>query len=198
MENEKCWLNTNSTAPPAPLMSLMRMSDISSHAPSRPWSVERGGDWRDMSSLVRGVVREVLSSQKYGRAPFQSEARLTPAPLLIFRRHLDSGTHNCEFCVPLSRSHPNRAKRSSVRCASVFVQVQTRRLAARQHGTTSLILRDLPLKERFTVVDTVSIPTPTPLRNPIRARAEKCLLTTRAREKSASFRWVLTDKILEL
>ena len=81
-----------------------------------------------------------------------------------------------EFCVPLSRSHPNRAKRSSVRCASVFVQVQTRRLAARQHGTTSLILRDLPLKERFTVVDTASIPTPTPLRNPIRARAEKCQL----------------------
>ena len=85
-----------------------------------------------------------------------------------------------------------------MRCASVFVQVQTRRLAARQHGTTSLILRDLPLKERFTVVDTASIPTPTPLRNPIRARAEKCLLTVRAREKSAFCRWVLTEKMFEL
>ena len=63
---------------------------------------------------------------------------------------------------------------------------------------TSLILRDLPLKERFTVVDTASIPTPTPLRNPIRARAEKCLLTVRAREKSASCRWVLTEKLFEL
>ena len=72
-----------------------------------------------------------------------------------------------------------------MRCALVLLQVQTRRLAARQHGTTSLILRDLPLKERFTVVDTASMPTPMPLRNPIRARAEKCLLTVRAREKSA-------------
>ena len=62
----------------------------------------------------------------------------------------------------------------------------------------SLILRDLPLKERFTVVDTASIPTPTPLRNPIRARAEKCLLTVRARELSATCRWVLTEKSLEL
>ena len=58
--------------------------------------------------------------------------------------------------------------------------------------------RDLPLKERFTVVDTASIPTPTPLRNPIRARAEKCLLTVRAREKSATCRWVLTEKMFEL
>ena len=80
----------------------------------------------------------------------------------------------------------------------VLLQVPTAGWRRRQHGTTSLILRDLPLKERSTVVDTAPIPTPTPLRNPIRARAEKCLLTVRAREESASCRWVLTEKSLEL
>ena len=82
-----------------------------------------------------------------------------------------------KFCVRLSRSHPNRATRSSVRRALVLLQVPTADWRRRQHGTSSLLLRDLPLKERFTVVDTASIPTPTPLRNSIRARAEKCLLT---------------------
>ena len=72
------------------------------------------------------------------------------------------------------------------------------RVAAPAAWHTSLVLRDLPLKERFTVVDTASIPTPTPLRNPIRARDEKCLLTVRAREKSATCRWVLTEKMFEL
>ena len=60
---------------------------------------------------------------------------------------------------------------------------------------TSLILRDLPLKERFTVVDTAPIPTPTPLRNPIRARAEKCLLTVaRARSRKICFLPVGVDR----
>ena len=61
-----------------------------------------------------------------------------------------------------------------------------------------LILRDLPLKERFAVVDTASITALVPLRNPIRARSEKCLLIVRARETSATCRWVLTVKCLEL
>ena len=129
----------------------------------------------------------------------QTDARLTLEPLLLFHRSQVTGAaHTHMACVRPRKPNSNRSKRSRVRCASVFVQVQTRRLAARQHGTTSLILRDLPLKERFTVVDTASIPTPTPLRNPIRARAEKCLLTVRAREKSASCRWVLTEKMFEL
>ena len=40
---------------------------------------------------------------------------------------------------------------------------------------TWLLLRALPLKELATVVDTVLMPTLSPLRSPIRARAEMCL-----------------------
>ena len=47
-----------------------------------------------------------------------------------------------------------------------------------------LFLREPPLKERFTVVDTASKPTLSPLRTPRRARDEKCLLLLDAREKS--------------
>ena len=102
-------------------------------------------------------------------------------------------------CVPEIKQNANRANKAfeRERCTRFHpgAQLPGGGTAAWQ---TSLILRDLPLKERFTVVDTASIPTPTPLRNPIRARAEKCLLTVRAREESASCRWVLTEKILEL
>ena len=115
----------------------------------------------------------------------QTGARLTLEHLLIRSTALTLAAHTHMACVRPRKRNSDRATRSSVRRAPSYFQVQTRRLAARQHGTTSLILRDLPLKERFTVVDTASIPTPTPLRNPIRARAEKCLLTVRAREKSA-------------
>ena len=118
----------------------------------------------------------------------QTGARLTLEHLLIFHRSHAGRTHAHRMaCVRPRKRNSDRATRSSVRRAPSYFQVLTCRLAARQHGTTSLVLRDLPLKERFTVVDTASIPlpTPTPLRNPIRARAEKCLLTVRAREKSA-------------
>ena len=101
-------------------------------------------------------------------------------------------------CVRPRKQNANRAKRSSVRGALVFIPGANPPTGGAAAWHTSLILRDLPLKERFTVVDTASIPTPTPLRNPIRARAEKCLLTVRAREKSATCRWVLTEKMFEL
>ena len=107
-----------------------------------------------------------------------------------------------KFCVRLSIKVASESRKPfalSVRRASVFIQVPTNLPAGGAAAwQTSLLLRDLPLKERFTVVDTASIPAPTPLRNPIRARAEKCLLTVRAREKSASCRWVLTEKMFEL
>ena len=44
--------------------------------------------------------------------------------------------------------------------------------------------RASPLKRRCTVVDAVPMPTPAPLRGPIRARAEERLLIVGAREKS--------------
>jgi hypothetical protein len=50
---------------------------------------------------------------------------------------------------------------------------------------TWLLLRALPLKERATVVDTVSIPTLSPPRSPIRARDEMCLLILGAQNKTA-------------
>ena len=45
--------------------------------------------------------------------------------------------------------------------------------------------RALPLKERFTMVDTVPKATRTPPRVPIRARASECLLLSRTHEKTA-------------
>ena len=50
-----------------------------------------------------------------------------------------------------------------------------------------LILRGLPLKERFAVVDNASIPALVPLLNPIRAGSEMCLLIVRARERHISY-----------
>ena len=46
-----------------------------------------------------------------------------------------------------------------------------------------LLLRASPLKKRTTVVDTVSMPTLSPPRNPIRARDEMCLFILGARER---------------
>ena len=50
-------------------------------------------------------------------------------------------------------------------------------------GMARLLLRTSLLKELFTVVDAASMPTPTLLRDSIRARDENCLLTVGAPEK---------------
>ena len=47
-----------------------------------------------------------------------------------------------------------------------------------------LLPREVPLKERFTVVDAASMPTPTPLRAAIRALADMLVLRMSAREKN--------------
>ena len=137
------------------------------------------------------------ASLKCGRASFLTDARLTLEHLLLFHRSLVSGTH----------AHGVRAgNQTELKSGKAFERERDTRFhpGAQLPGggtaawQTSLLLRELPLKERFTVVDTASIPTPTPLRNPIRARDEKCLLTVRARELSATCRWVLTEKMFEL
>ena len=137
------------------------------------------------------------ASQKCSRASFSTDARLTLEHLLLFHRSLVSGTHAHVVRAGNQTERESRNAFERERCIRFHPGAgpPSGGAAAWQ---TSLILRDLPLKERFTVVDTASIPTPTPLRNPIRARAEKCLLTVRAREKSASCRWVLTEKMFEL
>ena len=139
----------------------------------------------------------MFSSLKCGRASFSTNARLTLAPLLLFHRSHAGRTHAHGVRAAEKTELESRKAFEREACPQLFpgAQLPTGGTAAWQ---TSLILRDLPLKERFTVVDTASIPTPTPLRNPIRARAEKCLLTVRAREKSATCRWVLTEKMFEL
>ena len=50
-------------------------------------------------------------------------------------------------------------------------------------GMDRLLLRTSLLKELFTVVDAASMPTPTLLRDSIRARDENCLLTVGAPEE---------------
>ena len=139
------------------------------------------------------------------RALMQTRARLTLEPLLLFHRSHTGRTHAHGVCAAEKTELESRKVFERERCPR-FAPGATCRLAARQLGTTSLTLRDLPLKERSSVVDTASIPTPTPLRNPIRnpirARDEKCLpYSPCALEKNllpAGARWVLTEKILEL
>ena len=58
--------------------------------------------------------------------------------------------------------------------------VQWRRSAWSTRTLSWLILGAPSSKRRFAVVDAVPTPTPTPLRDAIRARAGKCLLLARA------------------
>ena len=61
-----------------------------------------------------------------------------------------------------------------------------------------LLTRNPPLKTRFTFVDAVLTPTLSTPRDPIRARAEMCLLIVCAREKTAFCRREFTVICLEL
>ena len=114
------------------------------------------------------------SSLKYGRASFSTGARLTLEPLLLFHRSHAGGTHAHGVRAAEKTELGSRNAFEREACPQLFpgANLPTGGAAA---WHTSLILRDLPLKQRFNVVDTASIPTSTPFRKPIRARAEeKC------------------------
>ena len=69
---------------------------------------------------------------------------------------------------------------------------QWRRTAWSTRTLSWLILGESSSKERFAVVDAVPTPTPTPLLDAIRARAELCLPRVRARRETACCRRVPT------
>ena len=90
--------------------------------------------------------------------------------------------------VRLSRRNANRSKRASVRTTPVSdpasVQPSGGAAAWSSCSLGSLCLRDSPLKKRFAVVDTASMPTPALLYDAMRARADMWLLLVGARKKT--------------
>ena len=106
--------------------------------------------------------------------------------MLLCHRHHDSGTRKIipRATVKVASKKNERLERSRV---LGFAPAAARRLpspsAWHMDGMARLLLRLSPLKRRFTVVDTASMPTLTPLRDSIRARDENCLLTVGAPDK---------------
>ena len=135
------------------------------------------------------------SSLKYGRANANEGTPHARAFAYFPIGHLDSRTQH-------------ELLRATVKTACESEQTRERELVLQLHNRRQpihwrrawwpsrslawLLPRDLPFKERFAVVDAVPTPTPTPLRDAIRARAELCLPRVRARRETACCRRVPT------
>ena len=107
-------------------------------------------------------------------------------PMLLCHRHHDSGTHKTRprATVKVASKKNERLERERVlRIAPAAARRLPSPSAWHMDGMARLLLRLSPLKRRFTVVDTASMPTLTPLRDSIRARDENCLLTVGAPDK---------------
>ena len=106
--------------------------------------------------------------------------------MLLCHRHHDSRTRKIipRATVKVASKKNQRLERERV---PGFAPAAARRLpspsAWHMDGMARLLLRTSLLKELFTVVDAASMPTPTLLRDSIRARDENCLLTVGAPEK---------------
>ena len=132
---------------------------------------------------------------------FSSGGRATAAPLLLFHRRLDGGTH----ALHVRAAEKTEVESEQTRGREATPHPQTKwqpgdwRAAAWSSWTLSLLfLRDSPFKKRFTVVDAASKPTLKQLGYSMRARAEMCLLLARARRESACDRCALTAFCWEL
>ena len=104
-----------------------------------------------------------------------------------FHRRTASRSRRCSFSTAVFTERESE----QARLLHAFLRLEQRRQPGEceaagwpSRSLSWLFLRELPLKERFTVVDTASKPTLSPLRTPRRARDEKWLLLLDAREKS--------------
>ena len=109
-------------------------------------------------------------------------------PLLLCHRHLDSGMETVRLHATVKTAWQTDQALERKRC----IGLQVRRQPAEWHGAGGhtwskdlLLLRALPLKERFTIIDAVSKPTPPRLRSPIGARGVYSLFLACAKKKSS-------------
>ena len=108
-----------------------------------------------------------------------SEARADGAVVLRCDRRLDGdiGTHRGRVAVKIAvESEQTREREAVLRLDRRRQPVQWRRSAWSTRTLSWLILGAPSSKRRFAVVDAVPTPTPTPLLDAIRARAEICVL----------------------
>ena len=106
-------------------------------------------------------------------------ARADAAPVLRCGLRLDGGmdAHRGHAAVKTAvESEQTREREAVLRLDRRRQPVQWRRSAWSTRTLSWLLLCEPPSKERFGVVDAAPTPTPTPLLDAIRARAEICVL----------------------
>ena len=123
--------------------------------------------------------RELFSHARVSRSPIWSGARADAAPVLRCGLRLDGGmdAHRGHAAVKTAVAKLKALEREA--CPGLdrrWQPVQWRRAAWSTRTLSWLILGAPSSKRRFAVVDAVPTPTPTPLLDAIRARAEICVL----------------------
>ena len=125
--------------------------------------------------------RKLFSARRVSRSPIRSGASLQLERLLRSDPDLGSGlaTVHGQATVKIRvRSEQTLEREPSLRLEGRRQPTQWRRAAWSTRTLSWLILGESSSKERFAVVDAVPTPTPTPLLDAIRARAEICVLRT--------------------
>ena len=142
--------------------------------------------------LYYGVRRKLFSHARVSRSPIWSEARADGAVVLRCDRRLDGdlGTHRGRVAVKIAvESEQTREREACLGFDRRRQPIQWRRSAWSTRTLSWLILGAPSSKRRFAVVDAVPTPTPTPLLDAIRARAEICVLRAGAGAQRSPQKW---------
>ena len=145
--------------------------------------------------------REPFSALRAHALRFWSEGSLLLAPLLLCHRHRDGGTHTLLLHAAVKTAwQSDKAFELQVSLGLDNMRQPADWVSAERSNLELdwLFRRELQLKEGLTTADAASKPTPTPLRNPTRARAEKRLVHERVPEKCTTCFRVPTAMCLEL
>ena len=125
--------------------------------------------------------KKLLSACRVSRSPIKTRDSADGAVVLRSDPDLDSGNraHRGHATVKIRVRSEQALERERVPRLDWRRQpTQWRRAAWSTRTLSWLILGESSSKERFAVVDAVPTPTPTPLLDAIRARAEICVLRT--------------------
>ena len=102
----------------------------------------------------------------------------------------DLGTHRGRVAVKIAvESEQTREREPCLHLAERRQPIQWRRSAWSTRTLSWLLLCEPPSKERFGVVDAAPTPTPAPLRDAIRARAEIWVLRARLSARLCPRKW---------